>query len=128
MKALSGENVDDYVNCFYDKSHLDVQLFVPLSKQNHGNHPQVLVNLKNKKNKAYKQRYLVCGLSTDYVIYSNYRRQICAETKTSYYKNYVFKTQRNLTSEPTKFWSFVNAKKETVGFPSSMTFNLFLKF
>ena len=89
------------------------------------NHPYwyfcTILILKNKKIKAYK-RFLVSGLNTYYIIYSNYRRQPCAEIKTIY-KNYTFTTQRNLKSEPTKFcFFFENVKKKTVGFPSSMTF------
>ena len=82
---------------------------------------RTILNLKNKKNKAYK-RFMISGSRTDYIIYSNYRRLLSTEINSNY-RNYIFKTQQNLTADPSKFRSFVNAKKKTVGCPSSMTSN-----
>ena len=38
------------------------------------------------------------------------------------YKNYIQRIQHNLSRDPKNFWAFVNEKKKTSGFPSTMSF------
>ena len=125
MQSSCGTDIDSCVSFFYDKITYAIDLFVPLNKTKSNNHPpwfnKLILNLKNRKNKAYK-RFIKSRLRSDYSVYSHLRGQLLVSVKRSY-ANYINNAQNNLTTDPKRFWSFVNSKKKTNSYPSSMFFS-----
>ena len=125
MLVTCNNNVDECVNFFYDKLQLAIELFVPFSTFTSNNHPpwfnKKILNLKNKKSKAYS-KYIKSGKTSSFIAYSSLRRNLTKTIKSSY-NTYIAKIQDDLTREPKKFWSFINSKKKSSGYPSSMSFN-----
>ena len=125
MYTRCNDEVNTCVDFLYDKLWFAIRTFVPLIKKKQTNQPpwfnKQVRNLKNKKNKAYK-KYIASKTSSDYRAYAKLRRKLLRSTKVNYRK-YIIDMQNNLATDPKKFWTYVNSKKKTHGFPSSMSYN-----
>ena len=75
---------------------------------------------KNKKNKAFK-KFKKSGSSIDYLRYSVCRANY-NKINMLYYKNYINNIKINLNNNPKSFYKFINLKKKSTGYPSTMIY------
>jgi Reverse transcriptase (RNA-dependent DNA polymerase)/Endonuclease-reverse transcriptase len=114
--AFRNANVDSCVDIFYDQLNYCIENFVPLisSPPNIKRHPwqtRELINLENKKNKAFKTRRMAQFkfLRTKY--HDLHRR--C-------YSAYLRNIENGIKINPKKFFEYANHKTKVSGYPSSM--------
>lgn len=119
-------DIDRDVQLFYDILFIGFDRFVPVSVKsvNRNNPPwfnKDLINLRNRKKKLYR-RWKLSKNDDDRVAFLNFSKQFDGLHCIAY-KNYITKAQNSMASNPKSFWNFVNSKRKTFGFPSSMCFN-----
>lgn len=123
-RLFNGLSVEKDLDLFYDLLSYGIEQFIPTKVCKSNTDPpwynRELKNLKNIKAKAYK-RYMKSKQRTDYTAYSAVRRRFDFLQSTRYQK-YLGDTQNNLTNDPSKFWSYVDLKRKTTGFPARMTY------
>lgn len=97
---------------------------VPTITHRSWNHPpwysRDLLKLRNKKNKAFKA-YHRSRLVEDYKYFSSLRTEFSIMQK-FLYDNYMEDIQNNIIENPRKFWNYVNLKKKTNGYPTTMSY------
>lgn len=79
-----------------------------------------LRQLKNRKSKAWK-RFCDSRTDEDYDSYSSLCSQFAALLESSY-NLYLEHMRLSLRDDPKRFWSFVNSKRKSDGYPASMCF------
>lgn len=113
------------VDAFYDVLTIGFKQFIPLKNKSYNSHPpwysKNLSNLKNRMSRAHKE-YKRTGLGADHIRYCSLRNQFDT-TRSRAYNSYLDETQVKLIADPSKFWSYVNSMKKTVGYPSYMHLN-----
>ncbi|XP_017486280.1 PREDICTED: uncharacterized protein LOC108374770 [Rhagoletis zephyria] len=80
-----------------------------------------LKRLKNQKSKAFKL-FKKSGLSSHYSAYSILRHKYNVLNKKCY-NNYINRVRLNIVSNPKSFYAFVNTKRKTNGYPSTLKLN-----
>jgi len=122
VELSSHTEVDAVVDRFYDILKIGFERYVPLKKKFSNSHPpwysKTLSNLKNRRSRAHK-RYKSSGKTTDFIKFCSLRNQFDAAQSRAY-QLYLETTQENLISDPSKFWTYVNTMRKTVGYPSFM--------
>lgn len=117
-------DINSTVDYFYMKLFSFFENCVPRLSNKRKTHPpwynRSVMKLKNLKSKAYK-RYKKSKLRTDYTAYSLLRNAFNT-CQSLAYKDYLTKTQSNLTADPSQFWKYVNSKKQVSGFPNVMSY------
>lgn len=112
------------VSNFYEILNVGILLCVPSKILCSSNKPpwftKDLITIRNRKNKAYK-RYKTSLSYSDYCTYSLLRSDFKRQQSIAY-KEYLSRTQSNLVSNPSKFWSYVNSKLKSSGIPSLMNY------
>lgn len=107
--------VGEAVDFFYAVIIQGFNLFVPKKTVRHTSRPvwfnRSLLKLKNLKTKAW-YRYKRTNSAEDFSEYCKLRSRF-ASSQRSLYDDYLRKTQSDLTSDPTKFWAYVDTKKKT---------------
>lgn len=115
-------DVDAIVDRFYELLTIGFKQFVPIKKKVSSHHPpwysKNLLNLKNRRNRAHK-RYKDSNETSDYIKFCSLRNQFDSAQWRAY-RAYLENIELNLINDPTKFWSYVNTMKRTVGYPSLM--------
>lgn len=121
--------VDAVVDHFYDLLNIGFKRYVPIKRKGLGGHPpwysKALLTLKNRKVKAHK-RYKDCKESRKHVDCTKCYMRFCSlrnqfdSAQFRAFDSYLETTQANLVTDPSKFWSYVNAMRKTVGYPSHM--------
>lgn len=116
--------IDASINSFYNTLFYYIDDCVPkyavVNKSGPPWNSNSLSRLKNIKNKFYK-KYKQTGLLIDYSKYSLYRAKYNLLNH-NLYKNYLNMMKLNLKRDPKAFFKFVNSKRKSVGFPSSMKY------
>lgn len=79
-----------------------------------------LRNLKNRKSKAWK-KFCDSRSDVDYESYSSLRSEFVSHLETLY-SLYLENIRLSLRDDPKRFWSFVNSKRKSDGYPSSFSF------
>lgn len=119
-------DVDTSVDEFYTVLLHACQKFIPLKKKMVKNDPpwydHRLKNLKNRTSKAnkkykstknprkkFKRKMKFLSLSKEF-----------HSLRTELFNKYRVNTERMLTSDPAKFWSYIKSRKKTSGYPSMM--------
>lgn len=111
---------------FYDVLFIGFDQFVPKRKirtQKGVSAPWFncrLRNLKNVKTKLFK-KYRRTRNQSDYISYTAARKHFLSSQKIEY-KNFLNKIQNRLSDNPNNFWSFIDFKRKTRGFPSVMSY------
>ena len=99
-------------------------LFQPLKKSRICSGPawftKDLRSLRNFRNRMHK-RFKVSGSAVDYIKYSVAKCRFNSLNKTCY-NNYLNLMRCKLKSNPKDFYKFVNSKRKTDGFPSTMRY------
>lgn len=115
---ISGNDIDDVVDKFYELLKVGFERFVPTKEKLADTHPpwysKTLLNLKNRKSRAHKKSK--DGNVNNYIKFCSLRNQFDASQSRAY-QSYLDATQENLVKDPSKFWSYVNAMKKTTGYP-----------
>lgn len=118
-------DVEQMTEAFYNKLNSFLDLCVPKQIYTNLSGPpwnnKQLVQVKNKKNKFYK-KFKQTGSHLFYLKYSVCRAEYTLLSK-SCYNNYINKVKYNFKRNPKSFFKFVNSKRKSTGFPSSMKFN-----
>lgn len=98
--------------------------FVPLKPKILRNKPPwfdaKLCKLKNIKNKAFKI-YKRTKNDSDRLYFENLRNEF-DKLQNFLFKQYIFNTELKLKSNPSGFWQYVNSKRNTNGYPTSMEY------
>ena len=114
--------VDATVGSFYEVLTTGFRQFVPLKRKIVKNDPpwntKRLKNLKNRMSKAHKV-YRSTDDMVDRLTFYAIRDEFEKLQQLSY-KRFMSKTERDLKADPSKFWSYVNSRKKTSGYPSMM--------
>lgn len=123
--SSSNNDLDTMLNSFYnllnDCFSKSVPKVYPLKNTGPPWNTKYLSRLKNKKNKCFK-KYKKHGSSINYSNYSISRSQYNLANRLAY-KNYLNKMKANLKNDPKSFYSFVNSKRRSVEFPTTMKLN-----
>lgn len=114
--------IDSAVDTFYDILYDCFNEYIPIKRHSGNSHPpwynkQILM-LKNRKSKLHHKFKLTKTLQ-DYNLYSATRKKLNEAPNLAFNLN-TRTTETNLRNDPKKFWSYVNLKKKTSGFPSVM--------
>lgn len=121
LSELSSLNTNNATELLYSHISSSFHRFIPKSIHRSNNSPpwftKDLINLKNRKNKAYK-RFKSTGCRVEY----EYTRAEFDALNRLRYECYIDEIQAGFVSEPKKFWEYVNYKKKTNGFPSKMSY------
>lgn len=119
------DNLDLSITTFYNLLHdcfLDsVPKILPSKSTGPPWNTKYLSKLKNKKNKMFK-KYKDKNTPINYKNYSVARSEFNIENNSAY-KNYINKMKNNLKDDPKSFYKFVNSKRRSVDFPSTMKYN-----
>lgn len=122
--CLTPVSLDIMVNNFYLTlySIMDrcIKKHVPYTHSGPPWSSRQLSSLKNSKNKYYKKYKQTCS-PADYNRYSVFRAEYNLLNK-QLYNNYLIKLKTNFKNDPKSFYKFVNSKRKTVGFPSTMKY------
>jgi hypothetical protein len=114
---LASDDVDTCVDIFYGKLSECFEKFVPKSlpsvfKKRHPWQTRELMNLQNRKNKAWKRRN---------------KKPLYKKLRTKYhdlhrhcYSAYLRSIETGIKTDPKSFFSFANHKRKITGFPKSM--------
>lgn len=125
--VLNATTVDNTCNAFYDIIYSVFDQCVPLhtSRRSKRCYPPwftgtIIRNLRNKfsAHKKYK-RYKTCFYYDQFKHY----RALCKTLIENAYKDYVADMQDKLFQDSTKFWSYVNGKRNRTRIPGSMKYN-----
>lgn len=121
-------NVDHSLDKFYELLLCGFDQFVPMLPVKSSNHPpwytRAVINLKNKRNRAHKKySNPKCQQSkvrnkAKFVILNKEFQRLTATT----YNRYIRNVENDIVSDPGKFWNYVDSKKRTKGYPSTMKF------
>lgn len=125
MKSVDWENelsgdlgVNEAVDRFYGILTIVFERYVPIKRRFTNDHSKTLLSLKNKLSRAHK-RYRRYGDRSEYVEFCSIRNKFNASQDRAY-QLYLRVTQDNLVWDPSKFWSYVNTMRNTVGYTSFM--------
>lgn len=125
ISMFGNSDINVAVDDFYDIVQFGIDTFVPVFTVKKCNAPswysRSLKKLRNKKVKSFK-RYQLSKLPSDYSTYCDLRHQFSTAQNLEY-KKYITETEINLTKDPAKFWSFVDSKKRSGGFPAVMVYD-----
>lgn len=117
-------DVHQMAAAFYNKVYSFMDVCIPKKRIKQFSGPpwnnKLLARAKNKKNNLYKI-FKKSGSLADYRKYSLSRASYITLNKLSY-NNYINSMRYNFKRHPKMFFKFVNSKKKTTGFPSSMKF------
>lgn len=117
-------NIDQSTDKFYDQINEFFAKSVLVKMNATNNHPKYfdkhLINLKNRTNKASKA-HKVSGCESGYEAFSKLRKEL-KEYSHYAYRRYIEEIGEDLRQNPKLFFQYVNEKRKTNGFPSSMTF------
>lgn len=97
-------------------------LYVPLKRSKMNEHPpwysKRLTRLKNKMSRANKnyKNGLISKLAFCAV------RKEFQTLQSESYNSYLAQVQSNFIRDPSQFWTYVNSKKKTDGYPSHMKY------
>lgn len=118
----NSDSINSAVGLFYKILHDCFDKFIPVKKIKKNTHPpwynKQVLKLKNIKSKLHRKFKATKSLY-DYQVYSVARKKL-VESQRIAYNSFSRTTELNLRNDPSKFWSFVNTKKKTSGFPSVM--------
>lgn len=114
--------IESAVDKFYEILMRSFKSFVPIKNSNGSRHPpwynRQIKNLKNVKRKRHRN-YKITRSDADYQLFSIARKNLLNCQNTAY-KKYISETESRLCSDPSKFWSYVQLKRNTSGFPNIM--------
>lgn len=129
LDLLDSDNINDCVASFYDTLFIGIERNVPITKSSSIKHPpwfdNVLINLKNKKNKAYR-RMLRLKNSTDYessVQHYNESYKNFTLYYNSKFSDYLINIQTKIKNDPNYFWQYFKSKRVTNGLPSTINYD-----
>lgn len=123
---FSFNDLDHDVQLFYNILFSGIDRFVPISvfKNNRNNPPwfnKCLINLGNRKKKLYRKWKRSNNASVK-LAFSSVSNEFDSMHKIAY-RNYINKVQNDLILNPKSFWNFVQSRRKTCGFPSTMSYN-----
>ncbi|KAB0797121.1 hypothetical protein PPYR_08115 [Photinus pyralis] len=119
------DTVDDACDLFYSSLNRVIQLCVPTYRKRKFSYPpwftsEIINNIRRKyqERRAYDQFKTMPNL----VNFRELRATIKKQIKESY-AAYVVEVQRNVISDPSKFWAHLNARKRKSRLPDSIKHN-----
>lgn len=117
--------LSNFYNTFLSSLKEAIELYVPKLKIKNTSKPpwfnKRLINLNNKKNKAYKLLRNSCSDANLRVKYIELERSFNVLNK-FLYKNYIYSIESKLKKNSKCFWSFIKDKKNSNGIPKSMQY------
>lgn len=121
---LSNLSADQMVTVFYNQVGIGLKRFTPVvRKRVMSSHPpwmsRVLINLLNRQKKAHSDCVYSNFAYREYQIYSQVRRQVKGMSAFCM-SEYTSRMEADLRSNPKNFFKFVNDKRKTGGFPSTL--------
>ena len=121
---LSSNNINQNVSSFYSALFDCIALTVPFTVRNNPSGPiwfnQELRSLRNAKNKAWTT-FLHSDASSDYAEFVALYDEFHALSSLQY-ESYLSSTQSEIFADPRMFWNFVNSKRKSDSFPSSLNY------
>lgn len=121
-------NIDVKIATFYEHIRICFSQSIPLLPQkNFTSSPswytKELRSLRNRRNKLWK-KYLSSKSNLDFnnyvAVYNNF-----SNLSESVYAIYLIQTQTDLISNPKHFFQFINSKRKSDGYPSTLKYNNF---
>lgn len=115
----------DYVSLFQNILQDGIKRFVPLRKCKYSNVPpwftQHLVRLLRRKRKLH-HRFLVC--KSQYLKAKlSFLRKKCSFLNKILHAQFLMRIEHRIISDPKRFWTFVNSRRKSSGFPKTLAFN-----
>lgn len=124
VKVGTPDYIDRAVQTFYDTIYTCMNKCIPQHiPYKHSGSPwctRELSRLKNIKNKVYK-KYKISGSAVHYEKYSVYRAEYNLLNKLLY-ESYLSKIKNNFKCDPKSFYKFVNSKRKSTAYPSTMKY------
>lgn len=119
-------SVDRMIDSFYTLLYTGFELFVPKrTVTSRTGHPpwynSKLLNLRNRKNRAFKQ-YSTTGQVQYHLKYRRLRSEF-DRCQRRLYDAYMRRIQSNIRNDPRSFFSYVDQRRKTSGYPQQMSFN-----
>lgn len=122
--ALNTTDIDSACASIYNMLLTAIDLYTPRKSIRSRNHPpwynRELLSLKNKKNAAHRKANLSKTIE-DKRLYEQ-ARTIFQVTQKYLFDIYMVEMEAKIVEDPKKFWQYVNLKRKTSGFPSSMSY------
>jgi len=119
----SKDSIDDMLSEFNSIINLGIEKYIPKSKalcvRKEPWHNSKLINLKNRKDKAHKKYKLYPNL-INYNSFNVLRRKYTFLNR-FLYNSYILEIESGIKSKPNRFWNFVNYKRKSAGYPSTMS-------
>lgn len=118
-------DINDACEHFYDTINNVLNTCVPVYKENNRTYPPwfnlEIINNIRKKDRAHKNYK---KFNTNFYLeqFKTLRSLIKQQTKTAY-EVYIHDLERNIHSDPSKFWSFVQNKRNKSRIPGSVHYN-----
>ncbi|XP_055846189.1 uncharacterized protein LOC129916035 [Episyrphus balteatus] len=124
LNEFLDKNISEKFRCFKSLFNSVLNDCVPKHRSKVSSHPiwynKRILNLKNAKNNAFK-KYKQNPSNDSYAVFSRLRKEFVFLSK-FLYSNYIHSVESNLKQSPTSFWKFINAKRNSTGFPATMCF------
>ena len=123
---MTSDNIDAVCSAFYSKLDEIFSMHVPLSSRNRTFHyppwfTVEVINWLKSKRRAFRL-YKKHGSLIHYIEFKRLRALTKRLTSQSY-KEYILMIQRQIRSNPDKFWAFVKQKRCRSRIPGEVTFN-----
>ena len=126
QQELSSENIDENAFKFYFILFNIFKKSVPLERKKSLNftppwYSKDLIKLKNYKNRLWK-KYLKCKSNSNYSNFVN-SFNLFQESSSQLYDKYLIEIKNKVFSDSRSFFNFINTKKKSDGYPSTLNFN-----
>nr|CAH7725745.1 unnamed protein product [Callosobruchus chinensis] len=121
----SVSNIDEACDQFYGILYSAINRSVPRTLPRNNRYPpwfsaSIISKIKRKK-KLWK-KFRRTGDPRDYEEFSDLRRIIKVNTDAAY-QSYTANVERRIATNPQRFWSFLDSRKNTSSIPNSMIYN-----
>lgn len=126
---FTDRNLDDMLDALYARCYEIFDLHIPKATLRMTNHPvwydKKLINLKNRRNRAYK-KFLDESVKSHGIADASSFLSAKNEFETyqnELYNGFLSHLAANYKKQPKKFWNFINSKYKKSILPGKMTYN-----
>lgn len=122
--AFLNKTTDEAINLFYERIYECIDLYIPVAITHKNNnfpawYSTSLVKIIREKDKAHK-KWKKYGNHDDYHTFSLLRARFHRVQRACYNKM-IFNAQHSIRNNPKKLWNFVQSKKGSSKYPTSLT-------
>jgi hypothetical protein len=121
----SCSDINEAVSLFYNYLHFVCGLFVPVKRKCKSSFPPWFdheVRRLIRRKSTLHRRYKISHNANDYAAFATVRTQ-CKEALKKSYKDYIKRTENFITSDPKKFWKYINEHTKCNEIPNLMIYH-----